>query len=85
MLQEGEVVLIKEQDTPRGTWIMGRIEETIVGGNGNVRSAKVRLTRSSLDLSTFYIHWNYQWNTTILPKAGPECHDFCATSQELLM
>ena len=32
--QEGEVVLIKEQDTPRGTWIMGRIEETIVGEDG---------------------------------------------------
>ncbi|XP_062503920.1 uncharacterized protein LOC134180751 [Corticium candelabrum] len=29
--QEGQVVVIKEQDTPRGTWIMGRIEETIVG------------------------------------------------------
>ena len=41
--QEGEVVLIKEQDTPRGTWMMGRIEETIVGGASNVRSAKVHL------------------------------------------
>ena len=41
--KEGEVVLIKEQDTLRGTWIMGRIDETIVGGDGNVRSTRVRL------------------------------------------
>ena len=43
VLQEGEIVLIKEQDTLRGTWMMGRIEETIVGGDSNVHSAKVRL------------------------------------------
>ena len=41
--QEGAVVLIKKQDTLCGTWMMGRIEETIVGGDSNVRSAKVRL------------------------------------------
>ena len=41
--QEGKIVLIKEQDTLRGTWMMERIEETIVVGDSNVHSAKVRL------------------------------------------
>ena len=65
--QEGEVVFIEKQDTPRGTWIIGRLEETIVRGDGNIRSAKVRLPSHKIISRpiNFYIQWNFLWKTTI--------------------
>uniref|UniRef100_A0A1X7VTQ6 DUF5641 domain-containing protein n=1 Tax=Amphimedon queenslandica TaxID=400682 RepID=A0A1X7VTQ6_AMPQE len=38
----GDVVLIHDE-TPRGLWKMGRIEETIVGRDGQIRGAVVRV------------------------------------------
>lgn len=38
----GDVVLVKDE-LPRGTWKMGRIEELITSGDGQVRSARVKL------------------------------------------
>ena len=45
-IRVGDVVLVIEPNQPRGNWSMGRIEETIKGSDGNVRSAKVRVRGS---------------------------------------
>jgi hypothetical protein len=39
-----EIVILHEDKRPRGFWWMGRIEETIPGGDGLVRSAIVRVS-----------------------------------------
>ena len=38
----GDVVLVKEANTPRNQWCTGRIVEVIVGADGLVRSARIR-------------------------------------------
>ena len=38
----GDVVLIHEENTKRGMWKTGIIEETIVGKDGQIRGAKIR-------------------------------------------
>lgn len=39
----GDVVLLHEDKQPKLTWKMGRIEETFMGRDGNIRSCAVRL------------------------------------------
>ena len=36
-------MLIHDENLPRGLWRLGRIKELIVGGDGNIRSAVVRV------------------------------------------
>ncbi|XP_031553331.1 uncharacterized protein LOC116290441 [Actinia tenebrosa] len=42
-LKVGNTVLVISPDTPRGQWPLGRITETILGKDGHVRVAKVRI------------------------------------------
>ena len=41
-IEKGDVVIIQEDNTKRGTWKTGIVEETIIGKDGQVRGAKVR-------------------------------------------
>jgi hypothetical protein len=41
-LTEGDIVLIREDRTPRGLWRLGRIVSTYPGQDGLVRVAKVK-------------------------------------------
>ena len=40
----GDVVVIHDENLPRGLWKLGTVEELMVGADGNVRSAKVKVT-----------------------------------------
>lgn len=44
----GDLVLIKEENTPRGVWPMGLIQEVYPGKDGLVRSVKVRTKATEL-------------------------------------
>ncbi|XP_037773621.1 uncharacterized protein LOC119569620 [Penaeus monodon] len=46
--QEGDLVLIVEQHTPRNQWRLGRVMEAIAGEDGLVRKAKVRTSSGIL-------------------------------------
>ena len=45
-LEVGDVVLMCEDNAPRGQWPMGVVEETHQGSDGLVRSAKIRIGQS---------------------------------------
>ena len=40
----GDVVLVHEENLPRGLWRLGRIENLMPGADGNIRGAAVRIT-----------------------------------------
>ena len=39
----GEVVIVKEDNVPRGMWKVGRIEELVKGSDGNIRTVRIYL------------------------------------------
>ena len=41
-LKTGDIVLLVDDTVPRGTWPLGRVEETAVGSDGRVRTVRVR-------------------------------------------
>ena len=43
----GDLVLVIENDTPRGQWNLGRIEETYKGSDGQVRTVKLKIKEST--------------------------------------
>ena len=45
-IKSGDLVLIADESSLRGSWPLGLVEETKVGGDGLVRSARIR-TRST--------------------------------------
>ncbi|XP_067948768.1 uncharacterized protein [Watersipora subatra] len=45
----GDIVMLVEQDTPRGRWKLGVVEEAILGKDCLIRRAKVRIGTSDLD------------------------------------
>ena len=47
-LTEGDIVLIVQQNTPRGDWPLGRVIEVNRGRDGFVRSARVKTAKSIL-------------------------------------
>ena len=42
-LENGDLVLLVEDDVPRGRWPLGRVVEVIPGQDGRVRSARIRV------------------------------------------
>ena len=42
-ISAGDVVLVHDENLPRGLWRLGRIDELLPGADGNVRSAVVRI------------------------------------------
>ena len=44
----GDLVLILEENVPRGKWNLGRISEVFVGRNSRVQSAKVKTSNTEL-------------------------------------
>ena len=42
-ISAGDVVLVHDENLPRGLWRLGRIKELLPGADGNVRSAVVRI------------------------------------------
>lgn len=43
----GDVVIIHDENLPRGLWRLGTVEELMIGADSNVRSAVVRITSRS--------------------------------------
>ena len=43
-ISKGDIVVIHDEDTPRGFWKVGRVEEVFVGRDGHIRGASVRLS-----------------------------------------
>ena len=39
----GDVVLVHDENLPRGLWKLGRVKELMRGGDGNVRGAVVKV------------------------------------------
>ena len=46
-VKQGDVVLLVDQDVPRGLWQMGRIVKTFPSQDGLVRKALVKTSRSA--------------------------------------
>ena len=40
----GNIVVVHDENLPRGLWRLGKVEELIVGADGNVRFARVRIS-----------------------------------------
>lgn len=47
--QHGDVVLVVDSSSPRNTWIMGRITQTIPDSSGTVRRVKLQTKTSTLE------------------------------------
>ena len=47
-LKVGDIVIIIDENAPRNTWSLGRIEETFPGADGLVRTVKVKTKTSTL-------------------------------------
>ena len=50
-LKTGDVVLVKDEHSPRNDWPTGRISETFAGRDGRVRKVSVRIPRSNTMLT----------------------------------
>ena len=48
-MTRGDIVIIKEDDTPRGHWKLGRVEECHPSADGIIRSVKIAIGDSKLD------------------------------------
>ena len=44
----GDVVLVVDNNSPRGRWLLGRIIKTFPGGDGKVRVAEIKTKNSTL-------------------------------------
>ena len=40
----GDIVVVHDENLPRGLWKLGRVEELVIGADGNIRAAVVRLS-----------------------------------------
>ena len=47
-LAEGDVVIIKDSETHRNNWPLGRVVESIVSDDGNVRKAKILICKGGI-------------------------------------
>ena len=47
-MQKDDLVLIIDDNAPRGHWPLGRVEETIPGKDGVVRAARVRSSKGKI-------------------------------------
>ena len=45
-LAEGDVVVVFSEDQPRSCWKLGRIERVILGADGQIRAATVRVSKN---------------------------------------
>ena len=45
LIQVGDVVLVSEDNVKRGKWRMAEVEKLVVGHDGEVRGAKIRVTK----------------------------------------
>ena len=43
LISVGDIVIIHEENCPRGLWKLGRVEELLKGNDGHVRGAVVRV------------------------------------------
>ena len=41
----GDVVIVHDENLPRGLWRLGKVEELMVGTDGNVRSVALRISK----------------------------------------
>ena len=55
-LQVGDVVLVSEEKTPRGTWPLGRVVATYPGQDGLVRAVDVKTQRAVLRRPIHKLH-----------------------------
>ena len=42
-MSTGDVVVVHDEDQPRGKWLIGKVEDLLVGADGHIRGAVVRI------------------------------------------
>ena len=47
-LKIGDVVLVVDNNSPRGRWLLGRVIKTFPGRDGKVRAAEIKTKNSTL-------------------------------------
>ena len=47
-IRQGDIVLVAEQNIPRGQWPLSRVIEVNVGRDGHVRSCLIKMRKSQI-------------------------------------
>ena len=65
-IREGDVIILKEEETARCLWKLARIIEAIKGRDGTVQSTRIQLMRGDQTHSAFSATGGRQLTLTVL-------------------
>ena len=71
-LKQGDVVLISEDNIPRGKWKLGKVVDTFPGKDGRIRTVRVQTKKGMINRPVQKLHLLEEYNNKILDgKCAP--------------
>jgi len=73
-LKQNDVILISDDNIPRGKWKLGKIVDTFPGKNGPIRTVGVQTKKGMINRPVQKLHLLEEYNDEILDKRSVPLH-----------